>query len=142
MLKRLKYIGQCLEELSALGVTGTDDTNPPSNYSTPSHSDSKLMLRPVVSPQAVEIGRKFQQEFLQELPGLMGQPGEALRHHAAWYTSLLHALCIYKCLSIQAASLDSPGNKACVDQGYHLLHACKIVSSGTDCVLCLKATVE
>lgn len=100
MLKRLKYIGQCLEELSALGVTGTDDTNPPSNYASPSHSDGKLMLRPVVSPEAVAAGRKFQQAFLQELPGLMGQPGEALRHHAAWYSpEILHfafiSMCVY-----------------------------------------------
>ena len=86
MLKRLKYIGQCLEELSALGITGTDDTNPPSKHPNPSHSDAKLVLRPVVSPEAVAVGRKFQQELLRELPGLMGQPGEALRHHAAWYS--------------------------------------------------------
>ena len=85
MVKRLKYIGQCLEELSALGITGTDDTNPASNHSAPPDSAGRLMLRPVVSAEAVRVGRRFQQQFLQELPGLVGQPGEALRHHSAWY---------------------------------------------------------
>ena len=84
MVKRLKYIGQCLEELSALGITGTDDTNPPSNYFHTSDSDGKLMLRPSVSAETVTVGRKFQRQVLQELPGLMARPGEALRHHSAW----------------------------------------------------------
>ncbi len=83
MVKRLKYIGQCLEELSALGITGTDDTNPASNHDSSSHS--RVTLRPVVSAEAVRAGRKFQQQLLQELPGLMIRPGEALRHHLAWY---------------------------------------------------------
>ena len=54
------------------------------------------MLTPVVSPEAVAAGRQFQQQFLQELPGLMGQPGEALRHHAAWYSSENFALRLYQ----------------------------------------------
>ena len=86
MVKRLKYIGQCLEELSALGIIGTDDTNPASNYTT---SPSRLTLRPVVSAEAVRAGRRFQQQLLQEVPGLMVRPGEALRHHLAWYSPLL-----------------------------------------------------
>ena len=72
------------------------------SYPSPSHSDAKLVLRPVVSPEAVAVGRKFQQELLRELPGLMGQPGEALRHHAAWYSPevctllslAVHQLCL------------------------------------------------
>ena len=90
MVKRLKCIGQCLEELSALGITGTDDTNPSSNYSSKHDlgSDGKLALRPLVSAEAVRVGRKFQRQFLQELPGLMARPGEALRHHSAWYGPL------------------------------------------------------
>lgn len=85
MVKRLKCIGQCLEELSALGITGTDDSNPPSNYAHAPRSDGKLALRPLVSAEAVRAGRKFQRQFLLELPGLMARPGEALRHHSAWY---------------------------------------------------------
>ena len=86
MVKRLKCIGQCLEELSALGITGTDETNPASNYSKSDlGSDGKLALRPLVSAEAVRVGRKFQRQFLQELLGLMARPGEALRHHSAWY---------------------------------------------------------
>lgn len=84
MVKRLKCIGQCLEELSALGITGTDDTNPPSNYPATLHSDHQLALKLLVSAEAVRVGRKFQRQFLQELPGLMARPGEALRHHSAW----------------------------------------------------------
>jgi hypothetical protein len=83
MVKRLKYIGQCLEELSSLAITGTDDTNPAAAYTA---SGDQITLRPVVSPEAVRAGRSFQQQFLEELPGLMVRPGEALRHHLAWYS--------------------------------------------------------
>ena len=82
MVKRLKYIGQCLEELSSLAITGTDDTNPAAAYTA---LGDQITLRPVVSPEAVRAGRLFQQQFLEELPGLMVRPGEALRHHLAWY---------------------------------------------------------
>lgn len=85
MVKRLKYVGQCLEELSSLGITGADDTNPAASYITLA---SRVTLRPVVSPEAVKAGRKFQHQFLRELPGLMVRPGEALRHHLAWYRPL------------------------------------------------------
>ena len=83
MVKRLKCIGQCLEELSSLAITGTDDTNPAAAYTALSN---QITLRPVVSPEAVRAGRRFQQQFLGELPGLMVRPGEALRHHLAWYS--------------------------------------------------------
>lgn len=86
MVKRLKYIGQCLEELSALGITGADDTNPATNYSGNQEVNGKLRLGPEVSADTVRVGRRFQQQLLQELPGLMKQPGEALRHHSAWYS--------------------------------------------------------
>ena len=82
MVKRLKYIGQCLEELSSLAITGTDDTNPAAAYTA---LGDQITLRAVVSPEAVRAGRRFQQQFLEELPGLMVRPGEALRHHLAWY---------------------------------------------------------
>lgn len=93
MVKRLKYIGQCLEELSSLGVIGTDDTNPLSNFnntaSTSSSGNSNAesepsALRLTVSAEAAQAGRKLQQQFLQELPSLMVLPGEALRHHLSW----------------------------------------------------------
>lgn len=83
MVKRLKYIGQCLEEISSLAITGTDETNPAAAYTALGH---QITLRPVVSPEAVRAGRRFQQQFLEELPGLMVRPGEALRHHLAWYS--------------------------------------------------------
>ncbi len=83
MVKRLKYIGQCLEEISSLAITGTDDTNPAAAYTA---LGDQITLRPVVSPEAVRAGRRFQQQFLEELPGLMVRPGEALRHHLAWYS--------------------------------------------------------
>lgn len=89
MVKRLKYIGQCLEELSSLGITGTDDSNPASNYSGNSDSGGRLMLRPVVSAKTVRVGRRFQQHILKELSGLMVRPGEALRHHSAWYSPII-----------------------------------------------------
>ena len=82
MVKRLKYIGQCLEDLSALGITGTDDTNP--SQQAELSSVHRVTLRLAASAEAVKVGRKFQGQFLRELPGLMGQPGEALRHHLAW----------------------------------------------------------
>lgn len=77
----MKYVGQCLEELSALGITGTDDACPAHSSGS---SQSRVRLKPEVSPEAVRVGRKFQGQLLRELPGLMGQPGEALRHHLAW----------------------------------------------------------
>ncbi|DBA73425.1 TPA: hypothetical protein ACH3X1_011462 [Trebouxia sp. C0004] len=86
MVKRLKYIGQCLEELSSLAITGTDDTNPAAAYTA---LGDQITLRPVVSPEAVRAGRRFQQQFLEELPGLMMRPGEALRHHLAWCGAIL-----------------------------------------------------
>ena len=100
LVKRLKYIGQCLEELSSLGVIGTDDTNPASNFdnaASSSRSTSTTAERPgvlgaegsgfraKVSAESVRAGRKFQQQFLQELPSLMVLPGEALRHHLSWF---------------------------------------------------------
>ena len=100
MVKRLKYIGQCLEELSSLGVIGTEDTNPSSSFgnnASISGEDSRevsssgsargaglSLLRPSLSAEAVQAGRKFQQQFLWELPSLMVLPGEALRHHLSW----------------------------------------------------------
>ncbi|KAL0043408.1 hypothetical protein WJX79_003790 [Trebouxia sp. C0005] len=86
MVKRLKYIGQCLEELSSLAITGTDDTNPAAAYTA---LGERITLRPVVSAEAVRAGRRFQQQFLEELPGLMVRPGEALRHHLAWCGAIL-----------------------------------------------------
>ncbi|KAL0045726.1 hypothetical protein WJX82_002854 [Trebouxia sp. C0006] len=86
MVKRLKYIGQCLEELSSLAITGTDDTNPAAAYTALS---DQITLRAVVSPEAVWAGRRFQQQVLEELPGLMVRPGEALRHHLAWCGAIL-----------------------------------------------------
>jgi len=91
MVKRLKYIGQCLEELSSLAITGTDDTNPAAAYTALS---DQITLRAVVSPEAVRAGRRFQQQVLEELPGLMVRPGEALRHHLAWYSLITtHSVC-------------------------------------------------
>lgn len=103
LVKRLKYIGQCLEELSSLGVIGTDDTNPTSNFDNAASSSSSRStstaaefrsgvlgaegndFRAKVSAKSVRAGRKFQQQFLRELPSLMVLPGEALRHHLSWF---------------------------------------------------------
>lgn len=93
MVKRLKYIGQCLEELSALGVVGTDDSNPASDFGSIDSSSSDMLKqphdsvtgrRPKVASEAVKAGRRFQKQFLLELPSLMTRPGEALRLHNSW----------------------------------------------------------
>lgn len=95
-VKRLKYIGECLQELSTLGVIGTDDTNPLSSFSdtaSTSNGDNSNVANTgglsaqefCVSAEAARAGRKFQQQFLRELPSLVVLPGESLRHHVSWY---------------------------------------------------------
>lgn len=70
LVKRLKGIVQCLAELPQQGITTGS-----SSSSTAGEDEG--------TPSVEGAARAFQRRVLDELPGLVLQTGEAVRHHVA-----------------------------------------------------------
>jgi hypothetical protein len=70
-VKRLKGLVQCLAELPQQGIPGGSSGSPGAGEEQEG------------TPSVEGVARAFQRRVLGELPGLVLQTGEAVRHHVA-----------------------------------------------------------
>lgn len=76
-MKRLKGVVQCLVEITERGITA--EPAPGSEAASGREGQPPAAARAAVAAAA----RAFQGRVLRELPGLVLQPGEAVRQHVA-----------------------------------------------------------
>eukprot|EP00891_Asterochloris_glomerata_P001540 jgi/Astpho2/1540/fgenesh1_pg.00026_%23_29_t len=92
MMRRLSHLGQIVEELAALGVTGLGTVDNTRLQASP----SKVLMPMVIPRRSIVLGRRFQRRLLSELPQQMEHSTETLRARASWGAAVLVGVLLWQ----------------------------------------------